>query len=265
MSGLMEFLSTIRVDKDEFINQVILGKKSDKPWIRSIMDTSIDDVFEKRSHYDWGTGYNSLDKFITAVKVYTEQTGDVPPIAALQLGQPWAPTKAELETAVNYLNLSPSRRNIFNKILTEQSDESLALSGAMSTSEYLDLVTQHSENAGAASYLHGRWNDTLKKRSDFFHYGNKINNEYIKQRSTIEDMVLNETRSTLEHLTNPQNVPPLIKFEFTEDKKKGAEGTVFADGSVTVRDYNGNVGVSARDGVFTMQLGASTGIVGAGY
>lgn len=265
MSGLMEFLSTIRVDKDEFINQVILGKKSDKPWIRSIMDTSIDDVFEKRNHYAWGTGHDSLDKFITAVKVYAEQTGDVPPIAALQLGQPWAPTKDELETAVNYLNLSPSRRNIFNKILTEQSDESLALSGAMSTAEYLDLITQHDENAGAAAYLHGRWNDTLKKRSDFFRYGNKINGEYIKQRSIVEDMVLNETRSTLEHLTNTQNVPPLIKFEFTEDKKKGAEGTVFADGSVTVRDYNGNVGVSARDGVFTMQLGASTGIVGAGY
>lgn len=265
MSGLMEFLSTIRVDKDEFINQVILHRKSDKPWIRSIMDTSIDDVFEKRNHYNWGTGHDSLDKFITAVKVYAEQTGDVPPIAALQLGQPWAPTKAELETAVNYFKLSPQRSKIFNEILTGQSDESLAIGSDLSTSEYLDLITQHGENAGAAAYFHGRYNDTLKKRSSFFRYGNKIYDEYTRQRSIVEDMVLNETRSTLEHLTNPQNVPPLIKFEFTEDKKKGAEGTVFADGSVTVRDYNGNVGVSARDGVFTMQLGASTGIVGAGY
>lgn len=265
MSGLMEFLSTIRVDKDEFINQVVLGKKSDKPWIRSIMDTSIDDVFEKRSHYDWGTGHDSLDKFITAVKVYAEQTGDVPPIAALQLGQPWAPTKDELETAVNYFKLSPQRSKIFNEILTSQSDESLAIGSDLSTSEYLDLVTRHGEAPGAAAYFHGRWNDTLKKRSDFFHYGNKINDEFTKQRDVIEEMVVNETRKTMEHLSNPQNVPPLIKFEFTEDKKKGAEGTVFADGSVTVRDYNGNVGVSARDGVFTMQLGASTGIVGAGY
>ena len=265
MSGLMEFLSTIRIDKDEFINQVILHRKSDKPWIRSIMDTSIDDVFEKRNHYNWGTGHDSLDKFITAVKVYAEQTGDVPPIAALQLGQPWAPTKDELETAVNYFKLSPQRSKVFNEILTEQSDESLAIGSDLSTSEYLDLITQHGKNAGAAALLHGRWNDTLKKRSDFFHYGNKINDEYIKQRGIIEDMILDGTRSTLEHLTNPQNVPPLLGITIKDDKnKKEAEATLYADGSINARDYNGSVVVEGRDGLLTLTQAGSTGIVGAG-
>lgn len=265
MSGLMEFLSTIRVDKDEFINQVILGKKSDKPWIRSIMDTSIDDVFEKRNHYNWGTGHDSLDKFITAVKVYAEQTGDIPPIAALQLGQPWAPTKAELETAVNYFKLSPQRSKVFNEILTKQSDESLAIGSDLSTSEYLDLIAQHGEAPGAAAYLHGRWNDTLKKRSDFFRYGNKIDDEYIKQRDIIEDMILDGTRSTLEHLTNPSNVPPLLGITIKDDKnKKEAEATLYADGSINARDYNGSVAVEGRDGLLTLTQAGSTGIVGAG-
>ena len=265
MSGLMEFLSTIRVDKDEFINQVILGKKSDKPWIRSIMDTSIDDVFEKRSHYNWGTGHDSLDKFITAVKVYAEQTGDVPPIAALQLGQPWAPTKDELETAVNYFKLSPQRSKIFNKILTEQSDESLAIGSDLSTSEYLDLITQHGEAPGAAAYFHGRYNDTLKKRSSFFRYGNKIYDEYTRQRDVIEDAVLNEARNTAKYYSNPSNVPPLLGITIKDDKnKKEAEATLYADGSINARDYNGSVVVEGRDGLLTLTQAGSTGIVGAG-
>ena len=265
MSGLMEFLSTIRVDKGEFIKQVILGKKSDKPWIHSIMDTSIDDVFEKRNHYDWGTGHDSLDKFITAVKVYAEQTGDVPPIAALQLGQPWAPTKAELETAVNYFKLSPQRSKIFNKILTEQSDESLAIGSDLSTSEYLDLVTQHGEAPGAAAYFHGRYNDTLKKRSSFFRYGNKIYDEYTRQRDVIEDAVLNEARNTAKYYSNPSNVPPLLGITITNDKnKKEAEATLYADGSINARDYNGSVVVEGRDGLLTLTQAGSTGIVGAG-
>lgn len=266
MSGLMEFLSTIRVDKSEFINQVILGKKRDKPWIRSIMDTSIDDVFEKRGHYDLGTGHDSLDKFITAVKVYTEQTGDVPPIAALQLGQPWAPTKDELETAVNYFKLSPQRSKVFNEILRAQSDESLAIGSDLSTSEYLDFIAQHGENAGAAAYLHGRWNDTLEKRSFAGKYLKKGYEEFTKQRDVIEEMVLNETRNTMEHLSNPSNVPPLLDITITGDKnKKEAEATLFADGSVNTRDYNGNVVLSGQDGVFTLTQYGSTKMVGAGY
>ena len=265
MSGLMEFLSTIRIDKGEFINQVILHRKSDKPWIRSIMDTSIDDVFKEESHYDWGTGHDSLDKFITAVKVYAEQTGDVPPIAALQLGQPWAPTKDELETAVNYFKLSPQRSKIFNEILTEQSDESLAIGSDLSTSEYLDLVTQHGENAGAAAYLHGRHNDTLKKRSSFFRYGNKIYDEYTRQRDVIEDAVLNEARNTAKYYSNPSNVPPLLGITIKDDKnKKEAEATLYADGSINARDYNGSVVVEGRDGLLTLTQAGSTGIVGAG-
>ena len=229
------------------------------------MDTSIDDVFEKKSHYNWGTGHDSLDKFITAVKVYAEQTGDVPPIAALQLGQPWAPTKDELETAVNYFKLSPQRSKIFNKILTEQSDESLAIGSDLSTSEYLDLVTRHGENAGAAAYLHGRWNDTLEKRSFAGKYIKRGYGEFTKQRDVIEEMILNESRSTLEHLTNPSNVPPLLNITVADGKhKKEAEAKIYADGSINARDSNGSVAVEGRDGLLTLTQAGSTGIVGAG-
>lgn len=266
MSGLMEFLSTIRIDKDEFINQVILHRKSNKPWIRSIMDTSIGDVFEKRSHYDLGTGHDSLDKFITAVKVYTEQTGDVPPIAALQLGQPWAPTKDELETAVNYFKLSPQRSKVFNKILTAQSDESLAIGSDLSTSEYLDFIAQHDENAGAAAYLHGRWNDTLEKRSFAGKYLKKGYEEFTKQRDVIEEMVLNETRKTMEHLSKPSNVPPLLNITVRDDKnKKEAEAILYADGSLETRGNNSNVLLEGRDGVLTLTQYGSTKMVGVGY
>lgn len=265
MSGLVEFLRTIRIDKDEFINQVIKGKKSDKPWIRSIVDTSIDDVFEEREHYDLGTGRGSLDKFITAVKVYAEQTGDVPPIAALQYGQTWAPTKEELETAVNYFKLSPQRSKIFNEILTSHSDESLAIGSDLSTSEYLDMVAQHGEDAGAAAYFHGRWNNALEKQSFMGKYAKRGYREFTRQRDIVEEMVLNEARKTAEHLSIPSNVPPLLSITVKDDKnKKEAEATLYADGSINARDYNGSVVVEGRDGLLTLTQVGSTGIVGAG-
>ena len=95
--------------------------------------------------------------------------------------------------------------------------------------------------------------------------GNKIYDEYTRQRDVIEDAVLNEARNTAKYYSNPSNVPPLLGITIKDDKnKKEAEATLYADGSINARDYNGSVVVEGRDGLLTLTQACSTGIVGAG-
>lgn len=267
ITGIAEFLSTIRIDKDEFINQVIRHKKSDKPWITSLLDTTASGLFNKEGVYKSGTS-KSLDSFLEAASIFHTKVPGVMPGGIYQALR--TSKKVSRKSLVEWIsatkNLSPENRETLNELVTQRLGEGTVVTDNINPEEFLDYLARKDINPAAAGSIHGRRSQEDIDASNINRGAYKVVGEYRKLRSPVEDMVLNEARNTLEHLSIPSNVPPLLSITVKDDKnKKEAEATLYADGSLETRGNNSNVLLEGRDGVLTLTQYGSTKMVGVGY
>lgn len=265
-TGLASYLSTIKIDWNEFYKQVIKGKESDKPWI-----TSLGDI--KWSDSPTGSGKQAqrrmYDRFIEVTQSYDKKYG-INNLWQMNNGdgkvmQGIPQFEYNMSTVPAWLSSvlktgTPAQIEYLNGLLKASGlVDDPRLHAGQDGKEFLDWMLQHESNRSAANALHGnKWgdiqydtdNDPLNKGVD------KIVSEYRALRDPITGGVIDAVDGTLSVLTGLQiQDPAVLKVQFRDDKGNAFAGAeVKMSGRVDTKVYNGFVDLESKDGVFNFQV-----------
>lgn len=287
-TGLATYLSTIKVDWNEFYKQVVKGEKSDKPWITSLGDNKFNmeefrsvDIYNKfvdiSRDYDKKYGINNLwqvkdqrfDPNLAMAAGSGVESYEFTTRGKVMQGIPNIIDTINPENSTKHLQdwLSNTLRTgsaeqieYLNELIQAAGlSEVPNLRPGQNGEEFLNYLIQHGVKAAAANALHGnKWgniqydtdNDSLNRGVD------KIVNEYRALRDPVTGGVIDAVGSTLSALTGLQvQDPALLKIEFRDDKGNAFAGAeVKMSGKVDTRTYNGFVDLESRDGIFNFQV-----------
>lgn len=296
LTNLLEFLSTIRIDFDEFKKQVIQGKEGDKPWIVSAA-SSYDYKKEHQKNFTWraykdddfSANYHPRtrddmayaddrvyvdDRMYTAVRSSRAFTPEVIKESFGTASQMWAvDAKDAMKTTWNRLFAYLSENNV--KLLNEDLEELFNVKGidvspvigdAEAQGDFLEMLSKIQDKHMSPYAL-----AAIEKYSKFFKgldpHDSKVNQRlhgvYDDTKDVRNAAAYAAATSIATGLRDLGDIPPKLIIEIIDaDGNKQGYGIIREDGSTITGRYNGDVDIFGQDGVYRFQRNQSTKNVG---
>lgn len=263
VTNFIEFLGTIRLDWKEFKNQVIDGKKSDKPWITSILTRGYD--WDKPGN-GWENSYGSTSN-IEAQRDAVRNHGILGMFGnALLQTEYGSPHGGEGLSASSFEEIVDNiiygirtgstsvvgkkglvTSNIptaeeFSDLIYNSTGVRVDLSKVQTGKELLDALQRYSENPYAAQWLHGIFPEVDVRGSTFNKVAHQIQNSSVLHRDTIATGVLNDVINEMEA------AKAKVQINIKNNDKDVATVNADSSGGISYTRNNSNVDIVATVG-----------------
>ena len=269
-TGLMEFLSTIRVDWGALFQQLTTGK-SDKPIITSLLDVHASQQVEDKGSTKALSLTIPMRNFLSTANEWGEKSGFGRVATSreyfMRARHGWDmplmdSTYADMESWLDKLLTSgdDGKINRFHDALQIKMGRELPSFQGKSGKDILDNLVRVYYNPNATNFISPGWGmeDDLES-SSIRGTLKTLQQSSVPLRNALINGVLDTASETLVAVQDPA----LLVVRFNDDKKdKAVEAEVHKSGKISFTKYNNFVDVSAKDGMFQFQMNQSTRVAG---